>query len=78
MYFFRSAIMAIEGEAEDELSDDQESETEDCETEEDKGRILSFWDFSKNPKGLNPKGLFLNSGFFSPKIFMIFTPIHTV
>ena len=52
--------MAIEGEAENELSDDQDSETEDCETEEDKGRILSFWDFSKIPKGLNPKGL--NSG----------------
>ena len=34
---FRSA-MAIEGE--EDVSDDQESETEDCDTEEDEGNIV--------------------------------------
>ena len=34
---FRSA-MAAEGE--EEVSDEQESETEDCDTEEDEGKII--------------------------------------
>ena len=35
--FLRSA-MATEGE--EEVSDDQESETEECDTEEDEGKII--------------------------------------
>ena len=37
--FLRSA-MATDGE--EEMSDDQESETEDCDTEEEEGKIISF------------------------------------
>ena len=38
MYVVFRCAMAPEGE--EEVSDDQESETEDCDTEEDEGKIV--------------------------------------